>query len=301
MSSFWSVWVIALTIITIIGTLWLLFANRKTTQIKKNGVPQKTGHEYDGIEEYDNALPAWWMYLFVLTIIFGVGYLVIYPGLGNFPGLLKWTQLKQHEQEVAAADAQFSTIYHAFSDQTIEGLAANPQAVQMGQRLFANNCATCHGSDAGGTKGYPNLRDTEWLWGGTADAIKLSITAGRRAMMPAWGAVLGEDKVMAVAKFVKAMSQGQQDGPSAAEGKTVFSTFCIACHGANGEGNTALGAPKLADEIWLYGGSIDTLAESVRNGRQGVMPAHAELLSEERIQLLSAYVYSLSQPAQRNP
>jgi len=293
-TSFWSTWVIVLTVVTMGGVLWLLLANRKTTQIKKNGVQQKTGHEYDGIEEYDNPLPAWWMYLFLLTIIWGIGYLVVYPGMGNFPGLINWTQEKQHQQEVVQADAQFAAVYHAFTDHSVEGLAANPQAVQMGQRLFSNHCATCHGSDAGGTKGYPNLRDQEWLWGGTADAIKHSITAGRNAMMPAWGATLGEDKVLAVAQYVKALSQGQQADAKVVDGKAVFGMYCFACHGANGEGNVAMGAPKLADDIWLYGGSLAALTESVRAGRQGQMPAHAQLLNEEKIQLLSAYVYSLS-------
>jgi len=292
MSSFWSLWIIVLTVVTLIGVLWLLLANRKTT---KHGDDQKTGHEYDGIEEYDNPLPAWWMNMFIISIIFSIAYLIAYPGMGNFKGMLGWTQIGQYEKEMAAAEEDFLRGYDAFLDKTVEGLAADSKAVKMGQRLFSNNCSVCHGADAGGTLGYPNLRDKDWLWGGSGEQIKQSITMGRMAAMPAWGTALGEERIHAVSRYVKALSEQQQDDPAVADGKVIFDMFCTACHGANGEGSIYLGAPNLANGIWLYGGSTEKISESVRNGRFGQMPAYGQHLSEERIQLISAYVYSLSQ------
>jgi len=293
MNSFWSFWIIGLTAITLIGTLWLLLANRKT---KQQGEDNKTGHEYDGIEEYDNPLPSWWMNMFVLTIIFGVGYLVAYPGMGNFKGMLGWTQENQYEAEVKKADAEFLAVYKQLGDNSVEALAKNEKAVKMGQRLFSTNCTVCHGADAGGSRGYPNLRDNDWLYGGEPETIKQTITYGRQGAMPAWGAVFGSDaagekKIHDVAEYVHAMSSGKETN---AAGKEIFATYCVACHGAAGDGNPLMGAPRLNDKIWLYGGSIETIEQSIREGRSGKMPAHAELLGEERIQLLAAYVYNLS-------
>lgn len=299
MNSFWNVWIIGLTAITLIGTLWLLLANRK---FDSKGDEQKTGHEYDGIEEYDNPLPAWWMNMFILTIIFSVGYLVAYPGMGSFKGMLGWTQVQQYDNEVQKADAEFLAVYQKLSQQgdgSVEILATNEKAVKMGQRLFSTNCTVCHGADAGGARGYPNLRDSDWLYGGTGDDIKLSITGGRQGMMPAWGGVFGSDrsgkkKIADVAAYVKALSENKQDDAAVATGKEIYATFCVACHAAGGEGNPMMGAPRLNDTVWLYGGTMETIETSIHEGRAGTMPAHAELLSEERIQLLAAYVYSLS-------
>jgi cytochrome c oxidase cbb3-type subunit III len=306
MNSFWNLWIIGLTALTLVGILWLLLANRKT---EKKSDDNKTGHEYDGIEEYDNPLPAWWMHMFILTIIFSVAYLVAYPGMGNFKGMLGWTQLQQYDNEMQKADAEFLAVYKALvnsqhGDSSITALASNEKAVKMGQRLFSTNCTVCHGADAGGARGYPNLRDNDWLYGGTGEDIKTTITHGRQAMMPAWGAVFGnnqagEKKIADVAAYVKALSENRQDETSFTAGKEIFSTYCVACHGANGEGNTMVGAPRLNDKIWLYGGSMETIEKTIREGRAGKMPAHADVLSEERIQLLAAYVYSLSHSANR--
>ena len=292
MNSFWSAWVIVLTTVSVIGVLWILLANRKTT---KRGEDQKTGHEYDGIEEYDNPLPGWWMYMFLASIVFAIAYLVAYPGMGNFSGMLGWTQQAQYEKEMNQAEDEFLAGYNAFEDKTIEGLAANPKAVKMGQRLFSNNCSVCHGADARGTTGYPNLADHDWLWGGASETIKQTIVGGRVGAMPAWEGALGQQRVQAVAQYAKALSEGRGAEAGVSDGKVVFDTFCSACHGANGEGNVAIGAPNLTDNVWLYGGSLPTITESISKGRNGRMPAHGELLSEERIQLISAYVYSLSQ------
>jgi len=292
MSSFWSLWVIVLTTITLVGILWLLLANRKTT---KHGEDQKTGHVYDGIEEYDNPLPAWWMNMFIISILFSIAYLIAYPGMGNFKGMLGWTQVQQYAKEMAEAEEAFMEGYGQFADKSVEGLATDSKAVKMGQRLYSTHCSVCHGADARGTTGYPDLTDKDWLWGGTGEQIKQSISAGRMAAMPAWGTALGEERVYAVSRYVKALSEQQGDDPAVADGKVVFDMFCSACHGASGEGSIYLGASNLTDNIWLYGGSVEKIAESVRQGRFGNMPAHGELLSEERIQLISAYVYSLSQ------
>lgn len=291
MTSFWSGWIIILTSITIIGTTWLLFANRKRDG--KPGEQVTTGHSYDGIEEYDNPLPGWWFQMFVLTIVFAVIYLIAYPGMGNFKGILGWTSTGVWEQEVADAEAKYAKIYQQYAATPIEELSKNSDAKQIGQRLFANNCAVCHGSDAGGAKGFPNLRDNDWLYGGNPDQIKMSITNGRKAVMPAWAKALDEQARSDVADFLLARAAGQ--AVDSHPGEQKFQMFCTACHGKDGKGNPMMGAPNLTDNIWLYGGSKADIVQSITNGRNGIMPAHKEMLSEEKIHLLAAYVYGLSQ------
>lgn len=290
MSNFWSLWIIVLTVLTLIGVAWVLFANRKTRLNAENEA--KTGHVYDGIEEYDNPLPAWWFNLFVLTLVFTVGYLIFYPGLGNFKGILDWTSVGQYKEEVKAAEEKFGPMYRKLSLQPIAELVKDKQAMKIGQRLFANNCATCHGSDAGGTVGYPNLRDKDWLYGGEPEQILTSITQGRTAVMPPWASALGSDGLEKMSKYVLSLSTDKADATSEA-GKS-FAMLCSACHGPDGKGNTALGAPNLTDEIWLYGGKHDDILHTLAEGRSGKMPAHKEILSAEKIHILAAYVYSLS-------
>ncbi|MCL6415769.1 cytochrome-c oxidase, cbb3-type subunit III [Aestuariirhabdus sp. Z084] len=292
MDSFWSWWIIILTT-TCVGLItWILFANRTTTL----GGGKTTGHSYDGIEEYDNPLPGWWFKMFVGTLIFGVVYLIYYPGMGNFPGIGGWTQIGQYEEEMAQAEKEYGPIYAKFSALSVEDVAKDEQALQMGQRIFANNCALCHGSDARGAFGFPNLTDGSWLYGGSADAIKTSIAEGRKGQMPAWGAVIGDKGVTDVTAYVRSMSGLEQNADAAqlAAGKVVFDATCAACHGAAGEGNLALGAPNLADNIWLYGSSPARVAYTIRNGRNGVMPAWNDILGEDKVHLVSAYIYSLS-------
>ncbi len=291
MSNFWSLWIIVITVGSLIGLLWLLLANRKIDSTKAD---QKTGHEYDGIEEYDNPLPAWWMNMFLLSIVFAAIYLIAYPGLGNFKGLLGWTQEKQWQAEVTKADAQFLAMYNSFPELTVAGLAGEEQAVKMGKRLFANNCAICHGSDAGGSKGYPNLTNGVWLYGGSPEQIYTSINDGRRGAMPPWGESLGEENVKLVSNYVRDLGANQAQADANTQGKTIYATYCAACHGGSGEGNIYLGAPNLADDVWLYGGSDAEIFESISLGRSGEMPAHKDLLSPEKVNLLAAYVYSLS-------
>jgi cytochrome c oxidase cbb3-type subunit 3 len=291
MASFWSNWVIILTTICLVGITWVLFANRKREQQDNE---KTTGHVYDGIEEYDNPLPAWWFMMFVITIVWGVGYLVAYPGMGNFPGLLGWTQVGQHDAEVAAADERHRAVRDRYLALPIEEIAGDPAVRKMGMRMFGNNCAQCHGADAKGSYGFPNLADTDWIYGGSPDAIKASIANGRRAAMPAWGSILGDEGVNEVTDYVLELNGREADSASAAKGKQHFQTYCAACHAADGTGNPALGAPNLANGIWLYGGNAEQIAHSVRAGRNGEMPAHKELLSEDKIHIIAAYVYGLS-------
>lgn len=289
MTSFWSNWVIILTVITIVGICWILFANRK-----RSSHNEKTGHEYDGIEEYDNPLPGWWFAMFVITIVWGCGYLLLYPGLGNFAGLLGWTQLEQHAEEVAEADARYRAMRDRYLALPVTDIAQNEKVVRMGQRIYGNNCSQCHGLDAGGAYGFPNLNDDQWLWGGSPDAIKHTLVHGRQAAMPAWQDTLGEKGIDEVTEYVLSLNNRSADAAKAGRGQKHFQTYCVACHGADGKGNQMLGAPNLTNGLWLYGGTRDQIALSLRNGRNGKMPAFGETLTEDKIHILTAYIYSLS-------
>lgn len=292
MASHWSLWVIVLTTITFIGLIWILFGNRK----REGKLNEKTtGHSYDGIEEYDNPLPAWWFYMFVLTIVWGIAYLIIYPGMGNFPGLLGWTQLEQHEREVSAAEEKYRAMRDRYLALPVVDIAHDPAVRKMGMRIFGNNCAQCHGADAKGSYGFPDLTDDDWIYGGTPEAIKTSIASGRQAVMPPWGDVIGEDGVQSTTAYLLSLNGREVDAATAEAGKPVFAQFCAACHGAGAEGNPMLGAPNLKNGIWLYGGTPEQIGHSIRAGRNGVMPAHENLLGEDKIHLLSAYVYGLGQ------
>jgi cytochrome c oxidase cbb3-type subunit 3 len=284
-------WIIVLTAITLVGLTWLLFANRKREQ---QPTDKTTGHVYDGIEELDNPLPAWWFYMFVLTIVWGVGYLIIYPGLGNFPGLLGWTQVEQHDREVARAEEKFRGMRDRYLAMSVEEISTDPAVRKMGMRMFGNNCAQCHGADAKGSSGFPNLADNDWLFGGTPDAIKASISNGRQAAMPAWGPILGDTGVLEASAYVLSLNGRNADTDKIAKGETHFKAYCAACHGADGTGNPLMGAPNLANGIWLYGGTEEQISHSIRTGRNGVMPAHKDMLTEDKIHILTAYVYGLS-------
>ena len=292
MASFWSLWVIVLTSLTIILTTWLLFANRTRDN---NPEGNTTGHVYDGIEEYDNPLPSWWFSMFLITILFGVGYLIIYPGMGNYPGLLGWTSVDQHDRAVAKADERYRDMRDRYLALPIEEIAQDPAVRKMGMRMFSNNCAQCHGSDAKGAYGFPNLTDGDWLWGGTPEAIKETLVNGRQAAMPAWGSILGDQGIAETTAYVMSLSGRTVDQGLAEAGAKHYQTYCAACHLADGTGNQALGAPNLTNGIWLYGGSAEQIAHTLRAGRNGVMPAFKNTLSEDKIHILTAYVYGLSQ------
>lgn len=321
MSNFWNIWVWVLTLGSLVGCFLLLRWCLKNFAGVKEG--ESMGHTFDGIEELNNPLPKWWSTFFLLTIIWAFGYIALY-GLGNWTGLLGWKSsnqgilniaeskaktaeyldkdsgvLVQYDREVAAADAKFGPIFEAYAARSIEDLTTDEEALKVGQRLFIQNCAQCHGSDAHGTTGFPNLADKDWLYGGTPAAIKETIMNGRIAAgMMAWEAALGGDQgVKEVAAYVISLSGRSVDPELAKAGKGKFA-MCAGCHGPEGQGSLALGmplgAPNLSDNIWLYGGSKRVIEESIRNGRAGVMPPWKDILGEEKVHVISAYVYSLS-------
>lgn len=295
MSAFWSAWVTVITLAVIFGCTWLLFATRKSEKHKEM-TEETVGHEFDGIAEYDNPLPRWWFMMFIGTVIFGLGYLALYPGLGSFQGLLGWSSHGQWEEEMQHAEEVYKPVFAKYAALSVEELQdpSNETGLRMGQRMFANNCSVCHGSAGTGAYGFPNLTDNDWLYGGEPDTIKTTIVNGRNGGMPAWGQVLGEDGVRDVTSYVLSLSGKEVDEAAAARGESQFQALCAACHTAEGTGMHALGAPNLTDDIWLYGGSFEQVAHTIRNGRAGVMPAHKDLLSDDKIHLITAYVYSLS-------
>ena len=298
MTTFWSIWVSVIILGSIFGSWWLLHATRKS-QTTDTETERTMGHSFDGIEEYDNPMPKWWLHLFIGTIFFALGYLVLYPGLGNYKGLLNWTSAGQHQREVELANQMYGPLYAELAQRPISDLAEDPRALKMGQRLFATNCALCHGSSATGAMGFPNLTDNDWLYGGDPEIIKTTITGGRNAMMPARGAAgnLSDAEVSQVAAYVRSVAGAEDVKPALVEsGKTVFEGkgACFACHGQDATGNQAVGAPNLTDNTWLYGSTQQQVEFTIRNGRKGQMPAFENTLDPEKIHLLAAYVYSLS-------
>ncbi len=295
MSTFWSLWIIVLTVVCLALVVWVLFANRKVA-IRDDDTPENktTGHVYDGIEEYDNPLPRWWFQLFLGTLIFGALYLIYYPGLGAFKGIGGWTSVKELESDQQKARATNAETFTQYLNTPIEELIHDNGAMKMGVRLFANNCAVCHGADGGGFYGFPNLTDKDWLYGGSPDRIKESITLGRAGNMPALGASLGEAKTAAVVEYVLKLSGAEHDAAMAAKGSPVFMQNCSACHGQDGKGRHVLGAPNLTDDIWLYEGTRKGITQSIYQGRANRMPPQNTLLQEEKIHILAAYVYNLS-------
>ena len=295
MSSGWSWFIIIITLLNIAAVWWLLRNYSKRRKVNADSKDDTTGHVWDGdLREYNNPLPRWWMGLFYLTVFLALGYLVVYPGLGRFSGLFGWSQTKQYDNQVEQMEARYAKIYKAFASEDVVTLAKNEKALKTGNRLFVNNCAVCHGSDARGAPGFPNLRDAEWLYGGTPEAIKQSITNGRSGTMVAWGPILGEEGVKEVVAYVQQLSGQTAGNELAVAGQQKFAMYCVACHGPNGKGNPLLGAPDLTNNIWLYGGNVKALTETITNGRNGKMPAHKDLLNTDKIHVLTAYVYSLS-------
>jgi len=291
--SFWN-WYIAVP--TVLGMLWcfyLTFDNARKIDPDDEGKPME--HIWDeDLREINNPLPKWWLNLFYITIVFGFGYLILYPGLGSYQGLLGWSQIGRYEQELVDADARYAPLYEEYGSQSLVELGQNKNALGTASRLFSTNCSICHGADARGAKGFPNLRDDQWLYGGDGETIKLSITNGRNGIMPAWFASLGEAGVTELTAYLHGFQQTPENPATAQAGKEKFQLFCAACHGADATGNQAIGAPNLTDKNWLYGGSKAVISESISKGRQGVMPAHKDLLSGNQIHLLAAYILNLS-------
>jgi len=325
MSSFWSIWITVLTLGTLIGCYLLLRWCLTNFAGVEEG--ESMGHSFDGIEELNNPMPKWWSTFFLLTIIWGFGYLLVYPGLGNWKGLFGWQSsnqgvltleeskartlsnlkdgsgvLNQYDREVAAANAKYGPIFKAYAARSIEDLATDKKALKVGQRLFIQNCAQCHGSDARGSTGFPNLADNAWLYGGSPATIEETILKGRKSHgMMAWSAALGgEQGVKEVAAYVLSLSDRKLKPEQVAlveAGKPRFA-MCMGCHGVDGKGSAAmgikLGAPNLTDNTWLYGGPVRRVEESIRNGRAGIMPTWENILGKEKVHVISAYVYSLS-------
>lgn len=292
-SEFWNWFIIVPSVVGILILFPFIYMNKGS---KSSGETETTGHVWDDdLEEYNNPLPGWWLNMFVITLVFGIVYLILYPGLGSFQGVLGWSSKGEYEKQVQTADDTFRPLFKKYAAIDMKELVKNKDARRTGARMFANYCAGCHGSDARGAKGYPNLRDGDWLYGGEPEQIKTTLLQGRNGVMPPWEAVLGADGVLDVTEYVISLSDREHDATAAARGKTQFQTVCAACHQADGTGNQALGAPNLTDRIWLYGGSRKSIIESLTAGRAGVMPAHKELLGEDKLHVLASYVYGLSQ------
>jgi len=290
-SGFWDLYIGVISVVSILACAVFL----KMQSVRRKVEAETSGHTWDeDLAEYNNPLPRWWAWLFYITIFFSLGYLVLYPGLGSYKGTLGWSQIGQLEEETKAANAQFGPIYEKFAAQPVDAVAKSPEALAIGQKLFLNHCAQCHAADGGGSRGFPNLTDRDWLWGGTPEAIKTSITDGRTGVMPPFGAALGEQGVKDLAHYVMSLSGSPSDSIRTARGKPLFAQTCAACHGADGKGNPALGAPNLTDKIWLYGSGEPVIIETITKGRNNQMPAHKDFLSASKIHLLAGYVYSLS-------
>lgn len=292
MTAFWSVFIILLVVLNVAGCVWLLLKTSKRAPGAEN---ETTGHVWDeDIREYNKPLPRWWINLFYLTIVFTIGYLIWYPGMGSFAGTSGWTSGKEHDADRQEQDAKLAAALAPFADRPIDALAGDPKAVEHGRAIFAANCATCHGSDARGAKGFPNLTDSSWQWGGDPQTVLTSILQGRIAAMPPMAAVLGSDQaVLETAVYAQSLSGIKVDPTLAAAGKTRFNTVCAACHGAEGKGNPMLGAPDLTDGVWLYGADFETIREGIVKGRGGQMPAHEPLIGATQARLAGAYVWSL--------
>jgi len=295
-SGFWNWFIIVPTVLGIIAMFWLI-RWLSTDEPPSGDQAESMGHVWDeDLHELNNPLPRWWLNLFYITLFYSIGYLALFPGLGTFQGWLGWSSVGRYEQEMQTAEQRYGPLYQQFLAQNLVALSEDPNARKVGERLFATYCATCHGSDARGARGFPNLRDDDWLWGGSPEAIKQTIVNGRTGAMPSWEAALGGSQgVTEAASYVLSLSGRNHEAELAARGEVKFQQLCVACHGMTGTGNQALGAPNLTDRIWLHGASPKQISESIAKGRTGTMPPHGEFLGEAKVHLLAAYVYGLSE------
>ncbi len=304
-SNFWNIYIAVILIISFIGMIWLLISQNKTTKNKD----ELMGHEWDGIEEYNNPLPRWWFYLFVVTVVFSIIYLILYPGFASFKGIWNWTSQNQYEREMQAAQAKYQPIYDKFAAMPIEQIAQDPEAKVIGQNLFNTYCIQCHGADAKGAKGFPNLTDHDWLWGGDPESITASIKDGRIGSMPAYGGLppFPDESVKDVTHYVLSLNQNAQfkdqaNPARAAKGKVIYDQICFSCHQADGKGMIGL-APDLTDDIWLWGGREKDIETTIAKGHDNnQMPAWSNFLivdnngkqDDSKLKLLTAYVWGLS-------
>ncbi len=290
-SEFWNFYVAGIVLVSIIACAILLWSQGSATYT----VGKTTGHSWDeDLEEYNNPLPKWWSWMFYITVVFALVYLALYPGLGTYKGMLGWTSAGQHKAEVAKADAAMKPVFDKYLGMDIQAVAGDKQAMETGKRLYLTYCMQCHGADARGSKGFPNLADGDWLYGGEPAQIVETIANGRLGVMPPH-AHLDADTVKDLANYVRSLSGLPADAVRAAKGQEAFMTSgCAGCHGMDAKGMHALGAPNLTDSVWLYGSSEAVITETIINGRQNKMPAWKEFLGDGKVHLLAAYVYSLS-------
>jgi cytochrome c oxidase cbb3-type subunit 3 len=303
-SGFWDMYVRVIVLVSVLGCgVFLWMQSKGAPPVAAGAEAEKMSHIWDEtLQEYNNPLPVWWSYLFYITVVFSLVYLVLYPGFGSYPGVLGWSSHgSQYDTEMKAAEATYGPIFEKFAKQDIKAVATNPEAKQMGERLFLTYCSQCHGSDGKGAKGFPNLADNDWLYGGTPEKIETTIMEGRMGVMPAWGPQLGAEGVKDVANYVRSLSGMAVDSVRAGRGKDIFTTNCAACHGPDGKGNQAIGAPNLTDHTWLYGSSEATVIETITKGRTNQMPTWKNFLGQAKVHLLTAYVYGLSPTHEEEP
>ena len=290
-SGFWNLWVMVLVALSLLFCLYVLVSNNK----KHSGPIELHGHVWDeNLAEYNNPLPRWWLYLFWITLLFSVVYLALYPGFGNFKGLLGWSSVGQYKTEMAQAEERYGPIFAKYRGMDVAAVAADPEARGMGERLFQTYCAQCHGSDARGATGFPNLTDGAWHWGGEPEAIRATIANGRTGVMTAFGSVLGPEGVRDVTAYVRSLNGLAHDSLRAQRGAEAFATNCVACHGAEAQGMAIMGAPNLTDNKWLWGSSEAAITDIVTNGRMNRMPGFGDFLGEDKVHLLTAYVWGLT-------
>jgi cytochrome c oxidase cbb3-type subunit 3 len=293
-SSFWPIFITVISVGGVIGCALLLWLTSKIKASSPNG-DNTNGHVWDEtLREMNNPLPRWWVWMFIITIVFSLFYFAAYPAIGTYAGKLGWTQVNQYEQEMEAANKTIAPLYAKFAAMPVEELAVNAEAKAIGERIFMNNCSQCHGSDAHGSRGFPNLTDKDWIYGGSPEKIAETLTNGRVGMMPPMAAAVGtEDDVKNVAHYVLSLSNSDHDATRAAAGKEKFAV-CAACHGADGTGNQSIGAPNLADNIWLHGAGEEAIIKRINEGKVNQMPAQGTKFTPEQIHVLAAYVWGLS-------
>jgi len=300
MSAFWH-WFVVIIVVGFTAFMVYLFVatgKAKVPSQKGSSGEETTGHVWDGdLEELNNPMPRWWLWLFYGSVIFAIAYLVLYPGLGRYEGTLGWSSEGQYEIQMARASEAFNERFGELAASPLVDLAQNEDALRMGRNLYAHNCSTCHGSDARGAQGYPNLTDDHWTWGSEPEQILTSIHQGRQAAMPGFGAILNDQAVTRTATYVQQLAGESVDGSMAAAGKTHYDMVCSACHGVDGKGNALLGAPNLTTGIYIYGSGRDSIEYTIRNGRNGIMPAQANLLGEARTRLVASYILNLANEA----
>jgi cytochrome c oxidase cbb3-type subunit 3 len=296
-SSSWSWYIAGVSLIGIAWCVWLLFSQRAWLG-KTVDVAEDTGHVWDGdLTELNNPVPRWWTVMYLALCIVALVYLVLYPGLGSYKGIIGFSSAAQLQSDREALNESMRPVYERYAAMSVPEIAQDEQAREIGQRLFLNNCAQCHGSDARGSPGYPNLTDNDWLYSGTPEQIQHSITKGRHGIMPAWGSQINAAEAADIAQYVRSLSGLASDSLRVVPGKRGFETYCVACHGIEGKGNPALGAPDLTNGIWLYGSSQASIVETILNGRDNRMPAQERNLTTDQIRMLTAWVWGLSNRA----